>query len=369
MAKTDIGPPNYKNFMPPIIQKNYGKWKYHENPKPGVLKHVAESGDELFSVRAGSPRLMSTDHIREICDLAEKFCEGYLRFTSRHNIEFLLSDRSKVEPLLAELKNKKYLVGGTGHSITSIVHTQGWVHCHTPATDASGPVKATADVLFDEFKNMRLPAKLRIALACCLNMCGAVHCSDIALLGYHRKPPAIDDDAVGKACEIPLVVAACPLYAIKPSTTAEGKKSVTINNEKCMYCGNCYTMCMGLPLADREGDGIAILVGGKISNRISMPKFSKVIIPWLPNNMPRWPEVTTVVKHIVEVWAKDANKYERVGDWAQRIGWEKFFEKTGIPFTEKSLDDYRLAVDTYRTSTQFKFTEHAWAVSRAVGGI
>ena len=102
MAKTDIGPPNYKNFMPPIIQKNYGKWRYHENSKPGVLKHVAESGDELFSVRAGSPRLMSTDHIREICDIAEKFCGGYLRFTSRHNVEFLLSDQSKVEPLLAE---------------------------------------------------------------------------------------------------------------------------------------------------------------------------------------------------------------------------------------------------------------------------
>jgi len=95
----------------------------------------------------------------------------------------------------------------------------------------------------------------------------------------------------------------------------------------------------------QEGDGIAILVGGKISNRVSMPKFSKVIIPWLPNNTPRWPEVTNVVKNIVDVWAKDANKYERIGEWAERIGWEKFFEKTGIPFTEKSLDDYRLAVD------------------------
>jgi sulfite reductase beta subunit len=126
---------------------------------------------------------------------------------------------------------------------------------------------------------------------------------------------------------------------------------------------------MALPLADSEGDGIAILVGGKISNRISGPKFSKVVIPWLPNNMPRWPEVTDVVKHIVEVYAKDAKKYERLGDWAARIGWERFFEKTGIPFTEKSLDDYRLSVDTYRTTTQFKFTEHAWAVSKAVGGI
>ena len=75
------------------------------------------------------------------------------------------------------------------------------------------------------------------------------------------------------------------------------------------------------------------------------------------------------VRHIVEAYARDAKKYERLGDWAARIGWEKFFEKTGVEFTEKSLDDYRLAVDTYRTSTQFKYTEHAWAVSRAVRGI
>jgi len=85
--------------------------------------------------------------------------------------------------------------------------------------------------------------------------------------------------------------------------------------------------------------------------------------------MPRWPEVTDVVKKIVDVYASDANKYERLGDWAERIGWEKFFEKTGIPFTEKSLDDYRLSVDTFRTTTQFKYTDHAWAVSKAVGGI
>jgi sulfite reductase beta subunit len=216
---------------------------------------------------------------------------------------------------------------------------------------------------------MKLPAKLRVALACCINMCGAVHCSDIALLGYHRKPPAIDHEVLGKVCEIPLVVSACPLYAIKPITTEDGKKSVSVNVEKCMYCGNCYTMCLALPLSDGAGDGVAILAGGKISNRISPPKFSKVIVPILPNNTPRWPEVTDVVKKMVEIWAKDANKYERLGDWAERIGWEKFFEKMGLPFTHHLVDDYRLAVDTFRTSTQFKYTEHAWAVSKAVGGI
>ena len=34
--ETDIGPPHYEQFLPPIIKKNYGKWKYHEILKPGV---------------------------------------------------------------------------------------------------------------------------------------------------------------------------------------------------------------------------------------------------------------------------------------------------------------------------------------------
>jgi sulfite reductase beta subunit len=113
-----------------------------------------------------------------------------------------------------------------------------------------------------------------------------------------------------------------------------------------------------MPLADPEGDGIAILVGGKISNSRSAPKFSKLVIPFLPNTPPRWPETVAAVKNILEVYAKDAKKYERVGEWAERIGWEKFFEKCNIPFTDKSIDDYRLAYDTWRTTTQFKFTSH-----------
>ena len=374
---TDIGPCHYGQFLPPTIRKNYGKWVSHRILEPGLLMHVSETGDKVFSVRAGGARLMSVEHIREICDIADKHCGGYVRFTTRNNIEFILDSEDKARALKKELDSRKHIggsfkfpTGGTGMAMTNIVHTQGWIHCHTPATDASGPVKATADVLFDEFKNMRLPAKLRIALACCLNMCGAVHCSDIAMLGYHRKPPAIDNEVLGKVCEIPLVVAACPLYAIKPVTLEDGKsKSVSVNTDKCMYCGNCYTMCMALPLADGTSDGIAILAGGKISNRLSAPKFSKVVVPILPNNPPRWPEVTAVVKKMVEVWAKEANKYERLGDWAERIGWEKFYEKMDLPFTHHILDDYRLAVDTYRTSTQFKFTEQAWAVSKAVDGI
>jgi len=353
---TDIGPPRYDKFFPPVIKENFGKWKYHEILEPGVLVHVSESGAEVFSVRIGSARLVSTNYILELCDLADKFCGGYLRWTTRNNVEFLVSDKAKLQPLLAELRARGnwFPVGGTGSSITNIVHTQGWAHCHTPAIDASGVVKAVMDELFEYFGSHKLPAQIRIALACCLNMCGAVHCSDIAILGVHRKPPFVENERVQNVCEIPLVVAACPTAAIKPKKVGE-LKSIEINNNRCMFCGNCYTMCPALPLADGEGDGIAIWVGGKVSNVKSPPMFSKLAVPFIPNEPPRWPTTVKTVKTIVEAYAGGARRYERIGEWIKRIGWERFFAQTGLEFGHEHIDDYRLAMTTWRTTTQFKF--------------
>ena len=363
---TDIGPRKFDEFYPPVIAANKGKWLYHEYLQPGVLVHVAESGDEVYTVRVGGARLMSVTHIREICEIADKHCDGHLRFTTRNNIEFMVDDKAKVQPLIDDLESRKFdggsykfPVGGTGAGITNIVHTQGWIHCHTPATDASGPVKAVMDDLFDEFKGHNMPAHVRVSLACCLNMCGAVHCSDIAILGYHRKPPMLDHEYLDKMCEIPLAIAACPTAAIKPAKVeVKGEKvnSVAIKNERCMFCGNCYTMCPSLPLADQEGDGIVIMAGGKVSNRISPPMFSKVVVAFLPNEAPLWPQTVQTIRKIVEVYAADANKYERLGEWAERIGWERFFEKTELPFTHHLIDDFRdPAYYTWRQTTQFKF--------------
>ena len=137
---TDIGPPNYEKFLHPIIKKNYGLWKFHESMAPGVFFHQSESGERIYTVRAGSPRLLSTETIRKFADLAEKYCGGYLRFTSRNNVEFLLDNPDNIEPLKKDLLDYGFPVGGTNNSISNIVHTQGWVHCHSSATDASGIV-------------------------------------------------------------------------------------------------------------------------------------------------------------------------------------------------------------------------------------
>ena len=366
---TDLGPHKYDTMMPPVIMENKGKWLYHEILEAGVLVHVSVSGAECYTVRVGSPRFISIEYIRELCDIADAHCDGFLRFTTRNNVEFMVDAKDKVAPLIEDIKSRdnKFPIGGTGACVTNIVHTQGWLHCHTPATDASGPVKAVMDDLFEYFGSMKLPAQVRIALACCLNMCGAVHASDIALLGVHRKPPMIDHERISGLCELPLAIASCPLGAVKPAkaeVNGETIKTVKVTVERCMFCGNCYTMCPAMPLADPEGDGMAILVGGKISNARSAPKFSKLVIPFLPNTPPRWSETVDAVRQILDAYAKDARKYERVGEWAERIGWPKFFEKCDIPFTDKSVDDYRLAYETWNTSAAFKYTTHTDAYTK-----
>jgi len=317
--QTDIGPPHYDQFLPPIVKKNYGKWDHHEILRPGVMVHVAESGDKLFTVRAASPRLLSITTIREFADLADKYTGGYMRWTSRNNVEFLLTDESKVDALIKELQELGFPVGGTGNAISNCVHTQGWVHCHSAASDASGVVKAVMDELCDDFTSMKLPAKLRVAYACCLNMCGAVHCSDIAILGVHTKVPEIAHDDLPKMCEIPTLIASCPTGAIRPAAV-DGKQSNELEDGQCMYCGNCYTVCPAVKINNAQTDGVSIWVGGKVSNARSTPKFSKLAVPYLPNNPPRWPEVVEAVKHIVEIYAANARKHERLGEWVERIG-------------------------------------------------
>jgi sulfite reductase beta subunit len=353
-AKTDIGPPHYQRFLPEIIKRNYGKWDYHEILRPGVMVHVGESGDRLYTVRAASPRLLSTTTIRKIADLAAKHCGGYLRFTSRNNVEFLLADEASIDPLIADLAESGFPVGGIGRSISNVVHTQGWAHCHSSATDASGIVKALMDELTPCFESSTMPAKIRIALACCLNMCGAVHCSDIAILGVHRRPPRIKHADIRRTCEIPTLVASCPTAAIRP-TTVDGAPSVEVDEDRCMFCANCYTVCPAMPIADPLNDGVSIWVGGKVSNARTEPRFSKLAVAFIQNDPPRWPEVVETVKRIVEAWRAEARSFERVGEWIDRIGWKAFFEKTGLEFTKLHIDDFKWAGATFRRSAHLRY--------------
>lgn len=351
-APIESGIPDATPYMHPTMVKNYGKWVYHNHPKPGVLYHRAESGDEIWTVKAGTARQMDAYTIRKLADIADEFAEGFVRFTTRSNIEYMVQDGAKVEPLIKALFDNGFPVGGTANSVSMIAHTQGWLHCDIPGTDASGVVKALMDDLYEEFINCEMPNRVKLSTSCCEINCGGQ--ADIAIIVQHTKPPKINHDLVANVCERPSVVARCPVAAIRPALV-NGKPSLEVDEKKCICCGACYPPCPPMQINDPEHSKIAIWVGGKNSNARSRPTFHKLVAAGLPNNVPRWPEVGEVVKKILSVYKADARPWERMADWIDRIGWPGFFEKTGLPFTKYHIDDWKGHRRTLNASAHIRF--------------
>jgi sulfite reductase beta subunit len=346
------GTPDPLLYMHPVMKSNYGTWIYHDHPRPGVLMHKAASGEEIWTVRAGTQRQMDVFTIRTLCDIADQYADGYVRFTVRSNIEYMVADKNKVDPLIKALNDKGFPVGGTANSISMIAHTQGWLHCDIPGTDASGVVKALMDHLHHEFVNCEMPTRVKISTSCCEINCGGQ--ADLAIIVQHTKPPKINHDLVANVCERPAVVARCPVAAIRPALV-NGKPSLEVDEKKCVCCGACYPPCPPMQINDPEFSKIAIWVGGKNSNARIRPTFHKLVTAGLPNNPPRWPEVAEVVTRILRVYKESARPWERMADWIERIGWQRFFEKTQLPFTKYHIDDWRGARATLNASAHIRF--------------
>ena len=65
--------------------------------------------------------------------------------------------------------------------------------------------------------------------------------------------------------------------------------------------------------------------------------------------------MTEAVKTILDAYIAGAKKHERVGEWIERIGWEKFFDVTGLEFKLQHVDDFTFARETWRMAATFKY--------------
>jgi len=172
--------------------------------------------------------------------------------------------------------------------------------------------------------------------------------ADIGIIGVHRDLPIVLEDKI-KICERPTVIHGCPTNAIK----AKGKNSITIIAEKCIHCGACTMHCEAILTGDPKLDGYAVTVGGKASNTGGGPDLGRVVIPYLPNNPPRWEEAVSAVVMIMDAWKKDAHEDERIREWINRIGWDRFFKRTGICVSTKHVDGYIFGNEFARSDLRF----------------
>ena len=104
----ETGVPDPFLFMHPTMKRNYANWDWHERLRPGVLHHMSKTGESIYTVRAGTQRQMDVYTIRKLCDIADEYADGHFRFTTRSNIEYMVDDRDKIEPLIEKLVSEGF---------------------------------------------------------------------------------------------------------------------------------------------------------------------------------------------------------------------------------------------------------------------
>lgn len=340
MAELIEGPPRpYTKYIPEILKDSVGKWIMHEVVEPGIIAHTDSAGKKIFTVRAASTPngRYSTETMRAISALARKYAGGAMRFTQAYSMEFIVKDMATANELRAELAKLGFPVGGWGGHLWNMTSCAGYFHCALAAVDAPSVLQSIANDLSKYFNKEELPAKLAIAVSGCPSSCGNTFLPDISIGGIHTEIPVVTEAA--KTCDMQGTAFSCPVGAIQLKPLPDGSRTIEIRENLCIGCGLCLAACGGIIFKTPEKtDGHAIMVGGKAAASKQGTTLGRIVVPFMPNEPPHYPKTVKVVRKIVETWKKDAKKGERIADWVERIGWEKFFERTGLPFFEQNLE-------------------------------
>ncbi len=335
-------PVPYTDWLPEVVKRNLGKWvdrKYHGY---GVIEHISETGDRIFTVKVGTPPnfRVSTDTLRKFIDVADRLGVGGIKMTRNGNLEILTDSLDKALKIKEEVERMGFPVGGWGPTLWSINSCTAYLTCTTAVLDAPSITKVLYDYLKPYFTGeITLPAKLRINVSGCPSACGGFT-TDINLVGHYGDAPTYDPDKIklclpksAKAIEaghVPEVAEVCPTRAIRVYGKPDGSVGLDIIREKCIACGRCRDVCDWIDF-DESKAGVAVLVGGKASNTGRGPMPSYQVIPWVPAIPPDYVEIVAVVKKIIDVWRTNASEGERIGDWIGRVGMKKFYQLMKIP--------------------------------------
>ena len=360
----------YQAFIPEICVRNYGKWKKRRYIDPGIVEVTSETGEKLYLVKVILPVRVSTATVYELCDLADQYGIGWIQASKMGNMIILCNSEEKARELAKVLREKGYLVGGWGPRLRNIKICSCYLTCTTAVIDAVPIEKALGDVFID-YTQKELPGPLTIKISACPNACGGgFDAADIGIVGYPASIPYLEGWRVRVLCPPRVLVDACgvgDIILIKDPKTGR-PVAAEIRGMTCMACGRCRDFCDAVAYDPNE-IGMCVTVGGKCSNTGVGPRFSKVVVPFIPfrQELPRFPTLTKIIKRIVDTWIAHAKKGERIGDWVARIGWEKFFELTGLPKYWEYIKPIDKSPGWHRTGWQPYYLRRTDELKRYIG--
>jgi len=149
----------------------------HKNPDYAIVSISIKKHGE-------TPGDATSDQMRVMADLAEKYGHDELRISHEQNVILPHVHKSHLPALYAELRKVGLATANIG-LISDIIACPGMDYCAL-ATARSIPIAQQIAVRFDELKLENDIGPLKIKISGCINACGHHHVGHIGILGLDR---------------------------------------------------------------------------------------------------------------------------------------------------------------------------------------
>ncbi|WHH60813.1 4Fe-4S binding protein [Petroclostridium sp. X23] len=252
--------------------------------------------------------VLNAKQIRNLSEVAEKFGNGNVSFTSRLTVEIPGIQYDDIENVKVYVAKEGMTVGGTGAKVRPIVACKGTV-CTYGLVDTQGLAIEIHKRFYEGYSDVMLPHKFKIAVGGCPNSCVKPELNDLGIVGQ-KKPDY--NSQLCKGCAKCGVIDTCPM---KAASMENGK--MIIDQSVCNNCGLCISKCYFNAIPDEE-QGYKVYVGGRWGK--------KTRIGSLIDKMFTKDEVLNVIENAILLYKNEGVPGERFGMTIDRIGIEKVQE-------------------------------------------
>jgi dissimilatory sulfite reductase (desulfoviridin) alpha/beta subunit len=242
---------------------------------------------------------MGSAQLDKISEVAKKYGQGYVHFTSRQGIEIPFIDLADIEKVKQELASADVSIGVCGPRVRTVTACQGNTVCPSGAIETSDLAKE----LDQRYFGLELPHKFKIGITGCKNNCLKAEENDFGIKGgifpVWEKPAC----TFCGVCE-----AVCPVNVIKVD---KEKKDLAFEEKGCVYCGKCVKSC---PASAWKGkSGYVLSFGGMFGNDI---KEGLRLLPLIFEKS----QVFKAADGIIKFYKTYGKPSERLGKTIARVG-------------------------------------------------
>ncbi len=168
----------------------------HRDANPGLARWIDTNvaphrvdGHAIVTISlkpiGGIPGDATSDQMRAVAELADKFSHGEIRVTYEQNLILPHVARSDLHDLWRALEAEGLATANAG-LVTDIISCPGLDYCQL-ATARSIPVAQSISERLGDANRQKLIGDLKIKISGCINACGHHHAGHIGILGLEKR--------------------------------------------------------------------------------------------------------------------------------------------------------------------------------------